>query len=68
MSNHFHIMVKVRTRPEGVAFTDEWLLKQAARIYSKAAVGMLKETLGPFRRQGHGAAADTLKEKCKKTA
>jgi hypothetical protein len=63
MSNHFHIMVEVRKRPEGVAFSDDWLLKQAALIYSKAAVGMLKETLDTFRRQRHGDAADALKEK-----
>ena len=28
MSNHFHIMVEVEKRPEGQAFSDEWLLKQ----------------------------------------
>jgi REP element-mobilizing transposase RayT len=63
MSNHFHIMVEVRQRPEGETFTDEWLLKKAALIYSKAAVRMLKETLDAFRRQGHNDAADELKEK-----
>jgi REP element-mobilizing transposase RayT len=63
MSNHFHIMVEVRKRPEGVAFSDEWLLKQAALIYSKPAVRMLKETLETFRSQGHDTAAEELKEK-----
>ena len=63
MSNHFHIMVEVRKRPEGATFSDEWLLKQAGLIYSKPAVRMLKEALGTFRRQGHDAAAEELKEK-----
>nr|WP_009965456.1 transposase [Verrucomicrobium spinosum] len=64
MSNHFHIMVEVRKRPEGEVFTDEWLLKQATLIYSKPAVRMLKETLETFRSQGHDAAAEELKERC----
>jgi REP element-mobilizing transposase RayT len=63
MSNHFHIMVEVRKRPEGTTFSDDWLLKQASLIYSKAAVLILKETLGAFRRQGDNKAADELKEK-----
>ncbi|WP_009961196.1 transposase [Verrucomicrobium spinosum] len=63
MSNHFHIMVEVRKRPEGEVYSDEWLLKQVALIYSKPAVRMLKETLETFRSQGHDAAAEELKER-----
>ncbi len=63
MSNHFHIMVEVRKRPEGEVYSDAWLLKQAALIYSKPAVRMLKEALETFRSQGHDAAAEELKEK-----
>jgi REP element-mobilizing transposase RayT len=63
MSNHFHIMVEVRKRPKEGKFSDEWLLKQAALIYSKPAVRMLKETLETFRSQGHDAAAEELKER-----
>ncbi|WP_009965435.1 transposase [Verrucomicrobium spinosum] len=63
MSNHFHIMVEVRKRPEAEKFSDAWLLKQAALIYSKPAVRLLKETLETFRSQGHDAAAEELKER-----
>ncbi len=63
MSNHFHIMVEVRKRPEGAVYSDAWLLKQAALIYSKPAVRMLKETLETYRSQGHDVAAEELKEK-----
>ena len=63
MSNHFHIMLEVKKRPEGDVFSDEWLLNQAALIYSKPAVRMLKDSLDTFRRQGHDQAADELKEK-----
>ncbi|WP_053332406.1 transposase [Verrucomicrobium spinosum] len=63
MSNHFHIMVEVRKRPEGAVYSDAWLLKQAALIYSQPAVRMLKETLETFRSQGHDRAAEELKEK-----
>ena len=37
MSNHFHIMVEVKKRPEGEVFLDTWLLKQAELIYSEPA-------------------------------
>ncbi len=63
MSNHFHIMVEVKKRPEGAVYSDAWLLKQAALIYSQPAVRMLKETLETFRSQGHDAAAEELKER-----
>ncbi len=63
MSNHFHIMVEVKKRPEGAVYSDAWLLKQVALIYSKPAVRMLKETLETLRSQGHDAAAEELKER-----
>ncbi|WP_081891441.1 transposase [Verrucomicrobium sp. BvORR106] len=63
MSNHFHIMVEVQKRPEGTAYSDEWVLKQVAFIYSKPAVRMIKETLETFRTQGHDQAAEEFKEK-----
>ena len=63
MSNHFHIMVEVKKQPAGQMLTDEWLVEQASLIYSKVAVHMLKESLDTFRRQGHHAAADELKER-----
>jgi REP element-mobilizing transposase RayT len=58
MSNHFHLMVEVKKRPEGVGFSDVWLLKQARFIYSKAAVAMLKAHLESLRQQGDDGAAE----------
>ncbi len=63
MSNHFHIMVEVQKRPEDGAYSDEWVLKQVAFIYSKPAVRMIKEALEMFRKQGHDQAAEEFKEK-----
>ncbi|WP_050024504.1 transposase [Verrucomicrobium sp. BvORR034] len=63
MSNHFHIMVEVQKRPEGEVYSDAWLLKQVALIYSKPAVRAIKEALETFRKQGHDQSADDLKEK-----
>lgn len=63
MSNHFHIMVEVQKRPEGEVYSDAWLLKQVALIYSKPAVRVIKEALEAFRKQGHDQSADELKEK-----
>ena len=63
MSNHFHILVEVKPRPEGQEFSDEWVVQQASAIYSKFSVRMLRQTLEDWRKAGNHQAADKLKEK-----
>ena len=62
MSNHFHILVEVKPRPEGKSFSDEWVVQQVSAIYSKFSVRMLRQTLEDWRKRGNDQAADKLKE------
>src|SRR5580704_2326272 len=43
MTNHFHILVEIKPRPEGQTFSDDWIVMQASAIYSKLAVRTLRE-------------------------
>src|ERR1700753_170483 len=62
MSNHFHILVEVKPRPEGQSFSDEWVIEQVSAIYSKFAIKELSQTLEHWRKQGNHRAAEELKE------
>ena len=62
MSNHFHILVEVKPRPEGQEFSDEWVVQQASAIYSKFSVRMLLQTLEDWRKAGNHQLADKLKK------
>lgn len=63
MSNHFHVLLEVKPRPEGMEFSDEWVIQQARAVYSRQAVHVLEQTLKSWRKQGNDKAANALKER-----
>ena len=68
MTDHFHVLVEVKSRPVGAEareFTDEWLIKQLRLIYAKPYVDDLAKQLAELRSQSRkgGRQADELKEK-----
>src|ERR1700760_4992543 len=60
MSNHFHILVEVKPRPEERSFSDEWVIEQVSAIYSKFAIKELRQTLEHWRKTGNHRAAVEL--------
>ena len=62
LSNHFHVLVEIKPRPENHTFSDEWVLQQASAIYSKASLRSLRETFEGWRKSGNDLAAEALKE------
>jgi len=63
MSNHFHVLLEVKPRPQEQTFSDEWVIQQARAVYSKQAVSALEQTLQAWRKQRNHEAADALKER-----
>ncbi len=62
MSNHFHVLVEVPKRPEGVMYDAE-LLKRVERLSGLAGGGTTRQMLEQLRRQGHDQAAEEYKER-----
>jgi hypothetical protein len=68
MSDHFHVMVEVKARPEGEAakaLTDDWLIKQLRQIYAKPYVDTFIAVLREYRSAGRKGAeeAEAFREK-----
>jgi REP element-mobilizing transposase RayT len=62
MSNHFHLLVEVPTRPEPLP-SDEQLLERVERLSGLAGGGTTRQMLERFRRQGQNKAAEELRER-----
>jgi REP element-mobilizing transposase RayT len=65
MSNHFHILVEIPSRPEcgGASWSDERLLDHLSTIYGERKMAELRGELGHYRAQDNDAAAEVFRQK-----
>jgi REP element-mobilizing transposase RayT len=65
MSNHFHILVEVPSRPEcgGTSWSDERLLDHVSMIYGERKMADLRAELGRYREQHNEEAAREFRDK-----
>ena len=65
MSNHFHILVEIPSRPEcgGASWSDQRLLEHLATIYGEPKMKELRWELEHYRKQGHTEGAEAFRRK-----
>jgi putative transposase len=66
MSNHFHLLLEVPAAPEcgGSSWSDERVLEQLGKLYSKVEMGKKRWELEHYREQGNEEAAERFRAKC----